>query len=189
MKNVILAPNPDRDKNFQTVRAAMQVLKDAGIAERCIPTEEELCTYGAMLTQDATVTISCGEERKEFNLKAGHMWGGEVFCIDERPEGEDIVRSFYLCANVAGQFVAPYIDSAVWVKEPNSRVGDIPVYVHSYHRMPDVGVPEQDEFFAWFEIDGYTYAVLAQNYPQQDFVDVLLAIINYYGAYPSREGR
>ena len=40
MKNVILAPNPYRDKNFQTVRAAMQVLKDAGIqAKLCLPFE------------------------------------------------------------------------------------------------------------------------------------------------------
>ena len=40
MKNVILAPNPYRDKNFQTVRAAMQVLKEAGIQCRiCLPFE------------------------------------------------------------------------------------------------------------------------------------------------------
>ena len=40
MKNVILTPNPYRDKNFQTVRAAMQVLKDAGINPRlCLPFE------------------------------------------------------------------------------------------------------------------------------------------------------
>ncbi len=40
MKNVILAPNPYRDKNFQTVRAAMQVLKEAGIQFKlCLPFE------------------------------------------------------------------------------------------------------------------------------------------------------
>ncbi len=40
MKNVILTPNPYRDKNFQTVRAAMQVLKEAGIQSRlCLPFE------------------------------------------------------------------------------------------------------------------------------------------------------
>ena len=40
MKNVILTPNPYRDKNFQTVRAAMQILKDAGINPRlCLPFE------------------------------------------------------------------------------------------------------------------------------------------------------
>ena len=31
MKNVILAPNPYRDRNFQTARDAMQVLKNAGM--------------------------------------------------------------------------------------------------------------------------------------------------------------
>lgn len=40
MKNVILTPNPYRDKNFHTVRAAIQVLKDAGINPRlCLPFE------------------------------------------------------------------------------------------------------------------------------------------------------
>ena len=40
MKNVILTPNPYRDKNFHTVRAAVQILKDAGINPRlCLPFE------------------------------------------------------------------------------------------------------------------------------------------------------
>lgn len=40
MKKVILTPNPYRDKDFQTVRRAMQILKDAGIDVRlCLPFE------------------------------------------------------------------------------------------------------------------------------------------------------
>lgn len=40
MKNVILTPNPYRDKNFHTVRTAMQILKEAGINPRlCLPFE------------------------------------------------------------------------------------------------------------------------------------------------------
>ena len=40
MKNVILTPNPYRDKNFQTVRDAIQILKNAGINPRvCLPFE------------------------------------------------------------------------------------------------------------------------------------------------------
>jgi len=40
MKRVILTPNPYRDKNFQTVRAAMQILQDAGLEVRlCLPFE------------------------------------------------------------------------------------------------------------------------------------------------------
>lgn len=40
MKNVILSPNPYRDKNFQTVREAMRILKDAGVQTRvCLPFE------------------------------------------------------------------------------------------------------------------------------------------------------
>ena len=38
MKNIILAPNPYRDKNFQTVRRAVEVLKTAGLNPRvCLP--------------------------------------------------------------------------------------------------------------------------------------------------------
>ena len=38
MKNVILTPNPYRDKNFQTVRDAIAVLKSAGIEPKvCLP--------------------------------------------------------------------------------------------------------------------------------------------------------
>ena len=38
MKHVILTPNPYRDKNFQTVRTAAQILKDAGMEPRiCLP--------------------------------------------------------------------------------------------------------------------------------------------------------
>ena len=38
MKNIILAPNPYRDKNFQTVRRAIEVLKEAGLNPRvCLP--------------------------------------------------------------------------------------------------------------------------------------------------------
>ncbi len=40
MKNVILTPNPYRDKNFQTVRAAIRVLQEAGLQTRlCLPFE------------------------------------------------------------------------------------------------------------------------------------------------------
>lgn len=40
MKNVILAPNPYRDRNFSTLRRAMEVLKGAGINARvCLPFE------------------------------------------------------------------------------------------------------------------------------------------------------
>ena len=38
MKNVILSPNPYRDKNFQTVREAMRILKNAGVQVKvCLP--------------------------------------------------------------------------------------------------------------------------------------------------------
>ena len=38
MKNIVLTPNPYRDKNFQTVRSALQILKNAGAQTRlCLP--------------------------------------------------------------------------------------------------------------------------------------------------------
>jgi len=40
MKNVILTPNPYRDKDFHTVRTALQILKDAGMQPKlCLPFE------------------------------------------------------------------------------------------------------------------------------------------------------
>lgn len=40
MKQIVLTPNPYRDKNFQTVRAAMKVIKEAGMEPRlCLPFE------------------------------------------------------------------------------------------------------------------------------------------------------
>lgn len=40
MKNIILTPNPYRDKNFQTVRDAVRILKNAGVNPRvCLPFE------------------------------------------------------------------------------------------------------------------------------------------------------
>ena len=40
MKKVILTPNPYRDKNFQTVRSALEILKAAGVETRvCLPFE------------------------------------------------------------------------------------------------------------------------------------------------------
>jgi len=40
MKKIILTPNPYRDKNFQTVRTALEILKDAGMdAKVCLPFE------------------------------------------------------------------------------------------------------------------------------------------------------
>lgn len=40
MKNVVLSPNPYRDKNFRTVREAMRILQEAGIETKlCLPFE------------------------------------------------------------------------------------------------------------------------------------------------------
>ena len=40
MKKIILAPNPYRDKNFQTVREALRILKESGMDARiCLPFE------------------------------------------------------------------------------------------------------------------------------------------------------
>ena len=42
MKNLILTPNPYRDKNFHTLRCAMQILKEAGFqVKACLPFEVE----------------------------------------------------------------------------------------------------------------------------------------------------
>ena len=44
MKNIILTPNPYRDKNFHTVRNAIEVLKSAGLNPRvCLPFDIDRC--------------------------------------------------------------------------------------------------------------------------------------------------
>ena len=44
MKNLILTPNPYRDRNFHTLRSAMQILKEAGFQVKpCLPFEVERC--------------------------------------------------------------------------------------------------------------------------------------------------
>lgn len=40
MKNIVLTPNPYRDKNFQTVRTAVKILRESGIEPKlCLPFE------------------------------------------------------------------------------------------------------------------------------------------------------
>ena len=40
MKNVLLTPNPYRDRNFTTVRSAIQILREAGMRPSvCLPFE------------------------------------------------------------------------------------------------------------------------------------------------------
>lgn len=44
MNKVILTPNPYRDKNFQTVRTAASILRDAGVETKiCLPFEVDRC--------------------------------------------------------------------------------------------------------------------------------------------------
>lgn len=116
--------------------------------------------------------------------------GGDVYFISHAPDEELpwMLRYFGLSANRTGELVALYISDDAWYAPANSRVGEIPVYINYYRaHAPSLGGWDTDEFFARFDIAGFTYALLARDYTQQEFVDVLLAIINYYGAYPSQE--
>ena len=70
----------------------------------------------------------------------------------------------------------------------NSMVGEIPVYAQYYDiDVPSIGGYAQREFCAWFNVSGYTYCLLTLDCTQEEFLDIVLAIINHYGAYPSQE--
>lgn len=172
----------------------VQVLTDAGVSVRCIPGPDDIITDGIRLTEDYTVRHSVwlnGEfETRTVTRHAGELMGGDVYFISHAPDEELpwMLRYFGLSANRTGELVALYISDDAWYAPANSRVGEIPVYINYYRApAPSLGGWETDEFFARFDIAGFTYALLARDYTQQEFVDVLLAIINYYGTYPSQE--
>ena len=72
MKRVILTPNPYRDKGFQTVRTAMQILHDAGVETRvCLPFDVDK-TFD--LPRDITF---CRLEREIHHADAVVCFGGD----------------------------------------------------------------------------------------------------------------
>ena len=159
----------------------IQTLKDAGVSERCIPSPEQRITSGLRLSRDIRYNRQ--------NCTGGTIWGGVWFWVRTRPDPEQdwMKQDMRILANLEGEYIAGDINRKVWEHEPNSRVGNIPVYINSAQlSVPSIGGWEQEEFFACFTIAGYTYGVLSVDYTQQEFIEVLLAIINHYGAYPEK---
>ena len=67
-------------------------------------------------------------------------------------------------------------------------VGEIPVYVAYIRSMPALdGCVNTDLYFAGFLINGYSCGISTDGYTQQEFVALLLSVINHYGAYPSQK--
>ncbi len=72
MKNLILTPNPYRDKNFHTLRSAMQILKEAGFqVKACLPFEVE---RGCELPKDIRF---CRLDRELGNADLVVCFGGD----------------------------------------------------------------------------------------------------------------
>ena len=168
----------------------LQVLENAEIPARCIPAAGDFVTEGYRLTKDVHMELGDHIGDLPFDLRAGSIWGSDIYIISYAPDEEFrwMLREFGLAINHEGEFTGLYFDPEVWSEEANSRVGDIPVYTN-YNRnsAPALGGWESDEFFACFNVAGYSCALYANDFTQQEFVDVLLAIINHYGAYPSQE--
>ena len=164
------------------------VLREAGLPERCVPAEEDFSLGGWMLTEEiGWRPYTTGTSVPRMTLHAGTIFGGEGFRIYEKPvEAQPwMYRTLVVAVNRQGEWIDWGIAPAAWSCEPNSRVGNIPVYLNSAQlSVPANGGWEQEEFFACFNIAGYTYGVLSVDYTQQEFIEVLLAIINHYGAYP-----
>lgn len=164
----------------------ISVFREANVAERCIPTEDCFFTEGLRLTESETWKCYNSIKSRTYELEKGTVWGGEGFDITVPDEEYGFLgRKVWMCVNLEGQYLGFPVKMDIWDEEPNSMVGEIPVFTnYCRHQKPSIGGYELDEFFAFFHISGYTYALLTEECTQQEFVDMLLAIINHYGAYP-----
>ena len=92
MKKILLTPNPYRDKDFNTVRSAMQILQQAGadlavlvrlLVERAPTTDAlPLCCSGSLLTKNAIVRAAF-----ETALHAAALPISSVFDLQEPTRG------------------------------------------------------------------------------------------------------
>ena len=99
-------------------------------------------------------------------------------------------RGYKVVLNKGDTFNYLAITDGKFVYTPNSLVGEIPVYV-GYLRCTYAldGWVDTDLYEAAFQVGGYSCGIYMDGYTQEEFVDVLLGIINHYGVYPSRADR
>lgn len=167
----------------------IDVLTKAGVSEWCIPTPEQFFTEGYRMTADEKMRYWFDHVSRETILQAGTIYAGEGFQI--AIPYEDYTwqcRKVWLNANLEGQYLNIPVSLEMRESPPNSMVGEIPVYAQYYDiDVPSIGGYAQREFCAWFNVSGYTYCLLTLDCTQEEFLDIVLAIINHYGAYPSQE--
>lgn len=161
-----------------------------GISRRMTPKIENIGDYcGIQIAEDYHVG-------KDYDLKTGDNFGGVCFWGKELMEGSAIgrpLRYYNVVINRRNAYNYIATEKGTLSHQANSIVGEIPVYVAYYRNT--LAVHRWDEwdestnktvYYACFEVGDYNCGMHTDGYTQQEFVELLLAIINHYGAYPSQ---
>lgn len=155
-----------------------------GVPTHPAPSRERVDTLYPLILEDYRVT-------RRYTMKAGTVHGGAVFygyeTIDETRSKQS--RGYEVVLNKGDAFNYLAVTNGKFVRTPNSMVGEIPVYVGYSRCTPALEWRvDTDMYVAAFQVGGYSCGIYMDGYTQEEFVDLLLAIINHYGAYPSQAG-
>ena len=154
-----------------------------GVPTHPAPSRERVDTLYPLILEDYRVT-------RRYTMKAGTVHGDAVFygyeTIDETRSKQS--RGYEVVLNKGDAFNYLAVTNGKFVRTPNSMVGEIPVYVGYSRCTPALEWRvDTDMYVAAFQVGGYSCGIYMDGYTQEEFVDLLLAIINHYGAYPSQE--
>lgn len=154
----------------------IKTFQDAGLSAHSVPSAEDFWSQSYWMTDDERYA---GRE-----LQKGTCFGGINFSLFEviDPEIDEWQkRSIYLNVIETGQHPDLSHIETTYRNAYNSSIGDIPVYIQYYEPYkPSLGSFYTESFFARFEINGRVYGILMDGYTQQEFVEMLLAIVNAY---------
>ena len=186
-----LYETPPKDCKFRAEKLSYEEFVDYigfdpmtldGVPTHPAPSRERVDTLYPLILEDYRVT-------RRYTMKAGTVHGGvEFYGYEPINEARGQSRSYKVVLNKgdASNYLA--VAKGKFVYTPNSLVGEIPVYVGYSRYTPALEWRvDTDMYVAAFQVGGYSCGIYMNGYTQEEFVDLLLAIINHYGAYPSQE--
>ena len=187
-----LYETPPKDCKFRAEKLSYEEFVDYigfdpmtldGVPTHPAPSRERVDTLYPLILEDYRVT-------RRYTMKAGTVHGGvEFYGYEPINEARGQSRSYKVVLNKgdASNYLA--VAKGKFVYTPNSLVGEIPVYVGYSRYTPALEWRvDTDMYVAAFQVGGYSCGIYMNGYTQEEFVDLLLAIINHYGAYPSQAG-
>ena len=188
-----LYETPPKDCKFRAEKLSYEEFVDYigfdpmtldGVPTHPAPSRERADTLYPLILEDYRVT-------RHYTMKAGTVHGGVEFygyeTIDETRSMQSRSYKVVLNKGDASNYLA--VAKGKFVYTPNSLVGEIPVYVGYSRYTPALEWRvDTDMYVAAFQVGGYSCGIYMDGYTQEEFVDLLLAIINHYGAYPSQAG-